>query len=74
LTQLEIGSALAKTQFRQVAVHLPFALRADPHVEVVPLSDPLLQAALDLFAKRQDKEWSLTDCISFVVMQTRVRQ
>jgi len=24
---------------------------------------------LELFANRPDKDWSLTDCISFVVMQ-----
>jgi hypothetical protein len=28
-----------------------------------------LQRGLDLFAGRSDKNWSLTDCISFVVMQ-----
>jgi predicted nucleic acid-binding protein len=28
-----------------------------------------LQRGFDLFSKRPDKEWSLTDCISFVVMQ-----
>jgi hypothetical protein len=27
------------------------------------------ERGLDLFAQRQDKNWSLTDCISFVVMQ-----
>jgi hypothetical protein len=28
-------------------------------------------AGFDLFASRPDKEWSLVDCISFVVMQQR---
>jgi predicted nucleic acid-binding protein len=28
-----------------------------------------LQRGFDLFSQRPDKEWSLTDCISFVVMQ-----
>ena len=28
-----------------------------------------LQRGLDLFADRPDKNWSLTDCVSFVVMQ-----
>ncbi|HEV3445764.1 MAG TPA: hypothetical protein VG099_14060 [Gemmataceae bacterium] len=27
-----------------------------------------MQEGIDLFAQRPDKEWSLTDCISFVVM------
>jgi hypothetical protein len=27
-----------------------------------------LQCGLDLFADRPDKNWSLTDCVSFVVM------
>ena len=32
-------------------------------------SEPLLTDGLELHRNRPDKEWSLTDCISFVVMQ-----
>ena len=35
---------------------------------IVPLSSELLDAGLRLIANRPDKDWSLTDCISFVVM------
>jgi predicted nucleic acid-binding protein len=37
----------------------------------VPASSELLTAGLQLHAARPDKEWSLTDCISFHVMTTR---
>jgi hypothetical protein len=40
--------------------------RAD--VEVVALSQDLWQRAWDLYRNRPDKAWSLTDCISFLVM------
>jgi len=43
--------------------------RASPRTQIVPLDSRLLQRGLDLFAGRHDKNWSLTDCISFVVMQ-----
>jgi predicted nucleic acid-binding protein len=39
--------------------------------DLVPASPPLFEAGLQLHAGRTDKEWSLTDCISFVVMQRR---
>ena len=29
----------------------------------------MFERGLDLFVNRPDKEWSLTDCISFVVMR-----
>jgi len=29
----------------------------------------LLNRALDLYGSRSDKEWGLTDCVSFVVME-----
>jgi predicted nucleic acid-binding protein len=50
---------------------LPFirALRADPLLTIVPASDDLFDRGLDLYDQRPDKEWSLTDCLSFVVMQ-----
>ena len=39
--------------------------------EYVPASDALLEAGLRLHAGRPDKEWSLTDCISFHLMAER---
>ncbi len=38
-------------------------------LEVVPLTEELFAEGLALFLSRPDKEWSLTDCISFVVMK-----
>jgi predicted nucleic acid-binding protein len=47
------------------------ALRNAPWVEVVHV-DPVLDAATwSLWQSRPDKEWSLVDCASFVVMQQR---
>jgi hypothetical protein len=66
---LEIGNALSKARYRSAAAQILSALRSDPTIEVVPLSERLLEKALSLFAQRPDKEWGLTDCISFVVMR-----
>lgn len=35
---------------------------------IVPVTTTWFQRGLDLFANRLDKEWSLTDCISFEIM------
>lgn len=44
-------------------------------LEIVPLTEELFAEGLKLFLSRPDKEWSLTDCISFVVMERRgIRQ
>jgi predicted nucleic acid-binding protein len=46
-------------------------LKASSHVDIVHV-DPTLDAqAWQLFTERPDKEWSLVDCASFVVMQQR---
>ncbi len=66
---LEIGNALAKQRHRQAAVELLDALEHDPNVEIIPLSEELYGRAYRLFRERPDKEWGITDCISFVVMQ-----
>ncbi len=68
---LEIGSALARQRFRNAAVALLDALEHDPTVEIVPLSEPLFARAVQLYRARPDKEWGLTDCVSFVVMMDR---
>ena len=68
---LEIGNALSKQRYRSAAIRLLSALEADPNVEIVPLSEPLYARALQLYRERPDKDWGLTDCVSFIVMQDR---
>ena len=67
----EIGNGLSKLRYRLAAMKLLDSLRADPNVEIIPLSEDLYTRGLRLFRERPDKEWGLTDCISFVVMQDR---
>lgn len=68
---LEIGAALAKAPYRGAAVSIIEMLENDPDVEIVPLRDDLFVEAFELFRDRMDKEWSLTDCLSFAVMRQR---
>jgi len=68
---LEIGNALSKQRYRQAAVQLLDSLEADLTVDIVPLSEPLYARAMQLYRERPDKEWGLTDCVSFLVMQDR---
>lgn len=44
-------------------------IRASGQYKLVPVSTELFEAGLQLHADRRDKEWSLTDCVSFLVMQ-----
>lgn len=68
---MEIGNALAKLHYRSAAVKLLAAMEEDPNVEIVPLYEELYNRGWQLYRERRDKEWSLTDCISFIVMQER---
>jgi uncharacterized protein len=67
----EVADALSQPVFRSTVVELIKALRSDPLVTVVPASQELFDRGLELYARRSDKDWSLTDCISCVVMQER---
>ncbi len=40
----------------------------DPDARIIPCEDVLMEEGIQLYAQRSDKKWSLTDCISFVVM------
>jgi uncharacterized protein len=67
----EVGNALASVIERRFAVETIRTFQASEYVEVVPASRVLFEAGLDLYASRLDKDWGLTDCTSFVVMQDR---
>jgi len=68
---LEIGNALAKKRYRSVAVNLLEAIERDAQIAVVPLSEDLYASAATLYRKYADKEWGLTDCVSFIVMREK---
>jgi predicted nucleic acid-binding protein len=64
---LELADTLAKTRFRMVIKDYIKYLEAN--AEIVWVDERLRQAALDLYHQHDDKAWSLTDCLSFVVMR-----
>jgi predicted nucleic acid-binding protein len=66
---MELADALSAPQARSTAVAFLQAVRADPLFHIVGYVPAVYQAGFDLFASRQDKAWSLTDCISFEVMK-----
>jgi predicted nucleic acid-binding protein len=67
----EVADALCRPAHRQNFTRLLALLKADPNTEIVPASGALFERGADLHAHRPDKSWTLTDCISFVVMTER---
>lgn len=64
-------NALSGTAVRAVAAEGYARVRGDGLVEVVAFEPDLREAAVGLYRSRIDKSWSLTDCLSFVVMSER---
>ena len=65
----EVGDALAARKDRSRFVALVASLEASPDVTIVPASDELFRRGMEFYRQRGDKDWPLTDCISFVVME-----
>lgn len=65
---IEVCNALAGLQ-RETAVAFVRGCYANPKISVIEVSPGLLERALDFYAQHGDKDWGLTDCISFVVMR-----
>ena len=66
---LELGNASARAEDHLDFLGLVAGMRASPCIRIVPLDSRLLNRGLERMADRSDKNWSLTDCISFVVME-----
>lgn len=67
---LEIGNALSRSFKREASQIIEYFLTSD-EVEMVHLTSELFEKGFELYKKYQDKEWSLVDCISFIVMQEK---
>jgi len=65
---VEVANAFCASAWRGKAVKLIDGLRSVPNLEIVEADSSLLSEGWHLYCGRLDKEWSLTDCVSFAVM------
>ena len=65
----ELADGLASSKKRAVFETTRQKMLADPVCRIVPLAMDLYEEGIKLYAARSDKDWPLTDCISFVIMQ-----
>ena len=56
-------------RLRDSAVTLVKRMRQNPNVTIVPQTSAQFQEALALYKQYRDKEWSLTDCASILIMR-----
>jgi uncharacterized protein len=63
----EVGNSVSAGG-RASFLRLIARLRESPFVRISAVSRRLFNAGLELYGERPDKEWSLTDCTSFVEM------
>lgn len=56
---------------RQSAVKAIRGLEANPNVEIAPQTSLQFRSAAEHYGSRPDKEWSVTDCASFLAMSSK---
>jgi len=66
---LEVADAFCRPVDRPKFEQLLAILTSDEHAEVVPADAATFERGVKLYCSRRDKDWPLTDCLSFVVMQ-----
>jgi predicted nucleic acid-binding protein len=62
-------NGLSDASTRNVASEGYRRAHADARIQVVPFHAELIDSAIQRYSARADKNWSLTDCLSFVVME-----
>ena len=65
---LELGNALARGYRKEASQAIEQFLQAE-EVEIMPVTATLFAQAFAMYKRYQDKEWSLVDCVPFVVMR-----
>jgi predicted nucleic acid-binding protein len=66
---LEIGDGYARISRRTKGLELLDRFENEEGYLIRPITVELLEQALSLYRSRLDKEWGLTDCVSFVLMK-----
>lgn len=66
---VEVADAFCKPRNRGLFAKLMEYIEEEDRIELVQDSSLLFQQGTQHYLNRPDKSWSLTDCISFVVME-----
>lgn len=66
---LEFADALSRPSHRDLAHDCSIRLRTSNEFRIVSASSELLEDGIAFYARHLDKWWTLTDCLSFVVMK-----
>lgn len=65
----ETANGLSEPLFREAVVDFYHRLQMSSRIDIVFVDRPLWNRGWKLYEERPDKGWSLTDCISIVVME-----
>jgi uncharacterized protein len=65
----ELADGLASTPHRQIFRRVLGDFEGNHANLIVPANAEIFEKGVDLYHSRPDKQWSLTDCISFAVMR-----
>lgn len=66
---VEIGDSLSRSLRLKAAQFIHYCYRT-PNIRVINVSTDIIENALIRYLVHEDKTWGMTDCISFVVMET----
>jgi uncharacterized protein len=65
----EIADGYARVGRRARGLQLLEKLTSEEGYRIYPITETLFQEALSFYRARPDKDWGLTDCLSFVLMK-----
>ena len=65
----EVADAFAASAARNRIAGFVAALEGDGNTTIIPATETLFHRGLERYSARSDKSWTLTDCISFIVME-----
>ncbi len=65
----EVANALSRPEFRPAVVKFYDSIRESPLINIIFTDQELWRRGWRRYRERLDKAWSLTDCLSMVVME-----
>ena len=66
---VEVLNSFSDSLYREAVGRMVTSLRQDENLTIVPQTPAQFKSALQRYQQAADKNWSLTDCASFEVME-----